>query len=53
MQNSFSEVTRSSVRENCGYALNFGPVRMEAGRRYLSSIENIIDILQQLLIFKF
>ena len=41
---SFSEATRSSIRENCGY-MKFATDRMEAGRRYLSSFENVIDTL--------
>ena len=50
VQKSFSEAT---IRENCGYTLKFAPDQMEAGKRYLSSIENVINTLQQLLIFKF
>ena len=53
VQKSFNEATRSSIRENCGYTLKFAPDQMEAARRYLSSIENVIDTLEQLLIFKF
>ena len=32
VQKSFSEATRSSLREYCGYTLKFAPDRMEAGR---------------------
>ena len=45
VQKSFSEATRSSIRENFGYALKFAPDRMEVGRRSLSSIKNVIDTL--------
>ena len=45
VQNSFSQATRSSIREYCGYTLKFAPDRIEAGRRSLSSIENVIDRL--------
>ena len=45
VQKSFSEATRSSIRENCGYALKFAPDRMEVGRISLSSIKNVIDTL--------
>ena len=45
VQKSFSEATQSSIRENCGYTLKFTTDRMETGRRYLSSIENDIDML--------
>ena len=41
MQKSFSEATRSSIRDNYGYILMFAPDRMKAGRRSLSSIENV------------
>ena len=53
VQKSFNEAIRSSIRENYGYILKFAPNQMETGRRYLSAIENVINTLQQLLIFKF
>ena len=53
VQKSFSEATRSSLREYCGYTLKFAPDWMEAGRRSLSSIENDIDTFKQLSTFKF
>ena len=49
----FSEETRFSVRENCGYTLKFAPDLMEADRRSFSSIEDVVDSLEQLLIFIF
>ena len=45
VQQSFSEATRSSIRENCRYAFTFAPDRMETGRRSLSPIKNVIDTL--------
>ena len=44
-QKTFNEATRSAIREYCGYALKFAPDRLEAGRRSLSCIDNIIDIV--------
>ena len=41
---SFSEATRSSIREYCGYRLKFAPDRMGAAKRSLSFIENVIDM---------
>ena len=42
---SFSEETRSSIREYCRHTLNSLPYWMKAGRSSLLSFENIIDIL--------
>ena len=44
VQKYFSEVTRSSIRENCGYTLKLAADRMEAGRAPLSSIKNVVDM---------
>ena len=43
VQKTFNEATRSSIREYYRYALKFAPHRLEAGRRALSCIDNIID----------
>ena len=45
VQKSFKEATRSSIREYRGYTLKFGADWLEAGRRSLSYIENVIDTL--------
>ena len=45
VQKSFSKATQSSIQENCGYTLNFPSDPMEARRRFLSSIKNVIDTL--------
>ena len=45
VQKSFSQAIRSSVSENEGCTLKFAPDWMETGRRSLSSIENVIDML--------
>ena len=42
-QKTFNETARSAIREYCGYALKFAPDRLEAGKRLLSCIDNIID----------
>ena len=43
IKKTFNETTRSAIREYCGYALKFAPDRLEAGKRLLSCIDNIID----------
>ena len=43
VQKSFSEATRSFIRENRGYTLKFAQDRIEADRRSPSSMENVID----------
>ena len=43
IQKTFNETTRSAIREHCGYTLKFAPDRLEAGKRLLSYIDNIID----------
>ena len=43
IQKTFNETTRSAIREHSGYTLKFAPDRLEAGKRLLSYIDNIID----------
>ena len=45
VQKSFSEATQSSIPEYSGYTPKFAPDRIEAGSRFLLSIENISDTL--------
>ena len=45
VQKTFNEAKRSAVQEYCGYALKFALDCLEAGRRSLSCIDNIINIV--------
>ena len=53
VKKSFSEAALPFIGENCGYRLKFAPDQMEGGIKYISSIVNVINMLKQLLIFKF